>query len=100
MIESEPDQPVVRQQGATCGTVGSARDVTERPPRKRMSEHRGWLGMRQRCENPHEPNFKYYGGRGIMVCPARRGSQRGCRPTFVERPFGIWYAQAFPSELR
>lgn len=30
--------------------------------------YRIWVNMRQRCYNPHSPNFKYYGGRGIAVC--------------------------------
>ncbi len=25
--------------------------------------------MRHRCNNPRSPNFKYYGGRGITICP-------------------------------
>lgn len=27
-----------------------------------------WLGMRKRCEDPSEPSFPNYGGRGIKVC--------------------------------
>lgn len=27
-----------------------------------------WANMRQRCENPTNPNYAYYGGRGITVC--------------------------------
>lgn len=27
-----------------------------------------WINMRQRCNNPHSPCYKYYGGRGISVC--------------------------------
>lgn len=27
-----------------------------------------WVDMRQRCNNPHVPNFNDYGGRGIAVC--------------------------------
>ena len=27
-----------------------------------------WEGVKQRCANPKEENFKYYGGRGIAVC--------------------------------
>ena len=27
-----------------------------------------WAAMIQRCENPGNPGFKYYGGRGICVC--------------------------------
>lgn len=29
-----------------------------------------WRGMRQRCENPNNPKYPTYGGRGITVCPA------------------------------
>ena len=27
-----------------------------------------WINMRRRCENPNNPAYKYYGGRGISVC--------------------------------
>lgn len=27
-----------------------------------------WRTMRARCENPHNENYDYYGGRGITVC--------------------------------
>lgn len=27
-----------------------------------------WRSMRDRCENPNKPFYKYYGGRGISVC--------------------------------
>jgi hypothetical protein len=25
--------------------------------------------MKNRCYNPHASNYKYYGGRGITICP-------------------------------
>ena len=28
-----------------------------------------WKGMLYRCYNPNSPDFKYYGNRGINVCP-------------------------------
>ncbi len=31
--------------------------------------YRRWQGMRSRCYNPRSPAFKYYGGRGIAICP-------------------------------
>jgi hypothetical protein len=34
--------------------------------------HRAWRGMRQRCENPRNRSYAYYGGRGIRVCQAWR----------------------------
>lgn len=27
-----------------------------------------WAGMKRRCYNPHEVNYKHYGARGIIVC--------------------------------
>lgn len=27
-----------------------------------------WKGMKQRCKNPNDAMYKYYGGRGIKVC--------------------------------
>lgn len=31
-------------------------------------EHRTWVAMRQRCNNPRDTSYSYYGGRGITVC--------------------------------
>lgn len=31
-------------------------------------EHRTWVAMRQRCLNPNDTSFAYYGGRGISIC--------------------------------
>lgn len=31
-----------------------------------------WMGMRQRCENPNHISYKYYGEKGITVCPEWR----------------------------
>lgn len=36
---------------------------------KCSSEYRAWAGMRQRCSNPKNTAYRYYGGRGITVCP-------------------------------
>lgn len=33
-----------------------------------MPIHRTWGGMKNRCLNPNNPQFKNYGGRGIKVC--------------------------------
>lgn len=30
--------------------------------------YRAWHAMRQRCNNPTDANYKYYGARGIRVC--------------------------------
>ncbi|MEI6821039.1 MAG: hypothetical protein WCL51_03835, partial [Bacteroidota bacterium] len=30
--------------------------------------YRIWQNMKKRCQNTNDPNYKYYGGRGISVC--------------------------------
>lgn len=32
------------------------------------TEYRIWTGMKNRCQNPNEPAYNDYGGRGIRVC--------------------------------
>jgi hypothetical protein len=32
-------------------------------------ENRAWRNMLQRCQNPRDPQWHIYGGRGIIVCP-------------------------------
>ena len=29
--------------------------------------HHIWKNMRQRCGNPHKPDYKYYGGKGVTI---------------------------------
>lgn len=59
-----------------CGCVRksgmSRRNTTHglgKPP-----EYTSWANMIQRCHNPHNPKFHYYGGRGISVCVEWRDS--------------------------
>lgn len=32
------------------------------------SEYRAWIKLRNRCNNPKNPQYEDYGGRGIYVC--------------------------------
>lgn len=32
--------------------------------------YRRWSGMRARCHDPKHPAYRYYGGRGITICPS------------------------------
>lgn len=34
----------------------------------RATEYRSWACMKNRCNNPNDPAYSYYGGRGIKVC--------------------------------
>ena len=43
-------------------------DMTDSP------EHVSWWRMIQRCTNPNDPGWEYYGGRGVTVCEEWRGS--------------------------
>lgn len=42
-------------------------DADERSPWRRL--YIKWVDMHKRCENPNSSSFKYYGERGISVCP-------------------------------
>ena len=59
----------------SCGCLKSEIDHT-RFKTHGLSMHEGkksrlysiWVMMKSRCDNPHNKDFKYYGGRGIRVC--------------------------------
>ena len=36
-----------------------------------------WVGIRERCNQPSDPNYKNYGGRGIKVCSLWNDSKYG-----------------------
>jgi hypothetical protein len=35
---------------------------------RRETIYLSWVGMRQRCNNSNNPDYRYYGGRGIRHC--------------------------------
>lgn len=56
-----------------------------------MKKHRlyqTWLNMRQRCNNPKNPGYKNYGGRGLRVC-AEWNTFRVFLKDMGERPNGM-----------
>lgn len=65
------------RQGATssCGclreyTNNAIRGVHGNARKSRTTaEYRAWSGMKRRCYNPNNSQYKHYGGRGITVCP-------------------------------
>jgi len=59
--------------GATtsCGCYGreQASETNKKHGGSRRERlYRVWCSMRNRCENPYDKNYEYYGGRGIKVC--------------------------------
>lgn len=52
-----------RKHGHRYGNIG-----------KSTPEYYRWLAMIKRCENPKDPHYSYYGGRGIKVCARWRKS--------------------------
>jgi len=64
------------------------------PHGTRSPEYLSWKGMKARCSNPKQPNWRWYGGRGITVCDRWVGSfeaflaDMGPKPSpqhFIER---------------
>jgi hypothetical protein len=63
--------PAPPPHGATAGSVEDRKRSRWIPgPNVRQSHplHRTWANMIQRCYNPHNTAYQYYGGRGIAVC--------------------------------
>lgn len=58
----------------SCGCLSVQKTI------ERSTKHGGcgsrlyvvWADMIQRCVNPNRPDFKYYGGKGVSVCPEWR----------------------------
>ena len=55
------------QKCPNCGCIGNRHFKHHM---KHTNEHKIWIDMRQRCNNPNNQSYKYYGGRGIKVCEA------------------------------
>ena len=43
--------------------------TTPRGRRRSIKLYNVWRNFRQRCQNKNSDTFRYYGGRGISVCP-------------------------------
>lgn len=68
---------IVRNNNLLSGNTtscGCSRIGKLKPPRRPrseyidMPEYRVWKGIKQRCLNPSNPRFVFYGGRGITIC--------------------------------
>lgn len=50
----------------SCGCLKSENMGAFRPNQDRL--YNSWRGMKNRCKNPSNNRWQYYGGRGIKVC--------------------------------
>lgn len=77
----------------SCGCL-----LTERNRKRRKHGHaanyqmtliyRIWIGMKQRCSNPKNNSYKYYGARGIRVCQRWQNSFKAFLNDMGPRPSG------------
>ena len=50
------------------GRLNATHNMTDTPL------YTSWIGMKMRCYNPNNPDYRIYGGRGITVCDDWRNS--------------------------
>lgn len=66
-----------------CKSCKQRRDKKRHTP-----TYNSWRNMWDRCTNPNAWNWKYYGGRGVLIC-ARWGSFEAFLEDMKERPEGL-----------
>lgn len=54
----------------SCAQLGNTKNLVHGGSRRsgRTPEYNSWHAMQQRCSNPEDPAYSYYGYRGIRVC--------------------------------
>lgn len=50
----------------SCGCIQKGSNVVHGQSKTRL--HHIWKNMRQRCNNPNNPSYKYYGAKGVKIC--------------------------------
>jgi hypothetical protein len=50
------------------GNLRHGHTTNDHGSRRQSATYRTWGDMIQRCTNPKQPNYRYYGGRGITIC--------------------------------
>ena len=56
---------------------------------RRWPLYKTWQDMRQRCGNPKDKDYRYYGGRGISVCDQWLNSYHAFEKDMGPRPEGM-----------
>lgn len=73
---SQHTQLVVREDSLLRGNTTSCGCKHRESARNRSTKHglcgtplhNAWKNMMQRCENPHDKQYRLYGGRGVRIC--------------------------------
>jgi hypothetical protein len=63
----------------SCGCIKRLIDHGHCRRGLRTRTYRAWCQMRDRCGNENSPRYKYYGGRGISVCPQWQSFANFCQ---------------------
>jgi hypothetical protein len=71
-----------------CFHIETARKVNFKHGKYLSTEHRIWAAMKDRCSNPNNDNYKYYGARGISVCEEWKNSFESFYRDMGPRPPG------------
>ena len=51
-----------------CTNLGNTRHGHRGSEKRKSPTYYSWASMRNRCTNPRDVNFKYYGGIGVTIC--------------------------------
>ena len=73
----------------SCGCLLSEKSRERRLSHGHSGErlHRIWKNMKTRCYNSKSPNYKYWGARGIAICPEWRSSFEAFRQWAVQNGY-------------
>lgn len=77
---------------ASCGHCTRGQANTRHGHSKKSGASRTystWVGMRQRCSNPNQHRYAWYGGRGISVCKEWDESFEAFLKDMGEKPVGM-----------
>lgn len=68
----------------SCGCLRNKDKITH--GKRATTEWTIWHGIKQRCYNPNNKAYKYYGGRGIFMCRRWRNSFENFYTDMGDRP--------------
>ena len=72
-----------------CLFTGEILEPAAETRKSYIVEYQAWCGMRQRCYNPNNVGYRFYGGRGIVVCDRWLNSFENFFEDMGPRPRGL-----------